>query len=90
MNIEITRLRAQVFALETLVVMLVGALCTGNMTSEDSLRTAMQEGAESLLQTHPTGSSAEEGDLQMAEYQEAWAALTLKLLPPDSATASDG
>lgn len=89
MNIEMMRLRAQVFLVESALAMVTRVLVDALPEIESALRGSADLARSQLLLAHPRGMSAEEGDLKMAEYQEAWTRLMLRLLPPDTATASD-
>lgn len=81
MDIETIRLRAEFLALEALVVMLAKALSESGPSARQSLATALKESSEKLTRVHPKGVSAEQGDLLMAELQDAWEALSRRVLP---------
>jgi len=81
MDIEHVRERAEFLALEALVVMLARALSESGSTVQQSLAAALKESGEMLMRVHPKGVSAEQGDLLMAELQEAWERLSRKVLP---------
>jgi hypothetical protein len=81
MDIETVRLRAEFLALETLVVMLAKAIGESTPAAQQSLAIALKESGEKLTRAHPKGVSAEQGDLLMAELQDAWEALSRRVLP---------
>ena len=80
MDIDTLRSRAEFLALETLVVMTVKALRDAYPSVATSLPQALRQQGEKLTRAHPTGLSAEQGDLYMAELQEAWQRLTARVL----------
>ena len=82
MNIDAVRQRAEFLALEALVVMITIALRDGLPSVAASLPLAARQSAEQLTRVHPKGVAAEQGDLLMAELQEAWGRLMQQVLPP--------
>lgn len=80
MDIDTLRSRAEFLALESLVVMLTRALRDAYPSVATSLPQALHQSGEQLTRVHPKGANAEEGDLYMAELQEAWQRLTARVL----------
>ena len=82
MDLETIRQRAEFLALEALVIMIVRALRESSPSVAQSLPVALRQTGEILTRVHPMLATAEQGDLLMAELQEAWERLSQRVLPP--------